>query len=44
MKTAELTPTILEEMMTRYNEYLEKWILKYGSEEGFNEWFTSQIK
>ena len=33
-----------EELMTKYNENRAKWIKLNGSDEGFDEWFTSQVK
>jgi len=32
--------TALEEMMNTYNSSRERWITRFGSDNGFNEWFT----
>ena len=34
----------IQELMVKYNEYLEKWVSEYGTKDGFNEWFTKQVK
>ena len=34
---------IIKELMTRYNEKRRQWITYYGTDEGFNDWFTKQI-
>lgn len=39
MKTAEA----LKEMMEKYNESRKLWIEKFGSADGFDSWFTSQV-
>jgi len=34
----------IKQLMDKYNEYQAKWILLYGNDEGFNDWFTVQVK
>ena len=43
MKIQNLTPETFSEIMNKYDEYLEKWILMYGTEQGFDTWFIKQI-
>ena len=33
----------IRELMARYNEYRAAWIAEHGNDNGFNEWFTSQV-
>lgn len=33
-----------KELMEKFNDYRTKWISHHGSDEGFNEWFTKQVK
>ena len=42
MKEQELKDT-LKELMEKYNEYRSKWIQENGTEEGFNQWFDTQL-
>lgn len=35
---------LLEELMRRYNEAREAWIILHGTDEGFDVWFTEQVK
>ena len=35
---------IIRELMDRYNEYREKWIATFGNDEGFDPWFTDQVR
>lgn len=42
MSSQEAASTI-KELMQAYDENRAKWIEKYGSDEGFNEWFTKQV-
>ena len=37
------TQEALKEMMEKYNENREKWVAQFGTDDGFNEWFTSQV-
>ena len=34
----------LKELMEKYTENRERWIAKFGTEEGFDEWFTKQVR
>jgi len=34
----------IKELMEKYNEYKNHWIEVYGTKEGFDEWFTQQVK
>lgn len=34
---------LLKELMEKYNQYRELWIIKYHTDYGFNEWFTKQV-
>lgn len=34
---------VLEEIMRKYDKYRGLWINLYKTDEGFDEWFTSQI-
>lgn len=43
MNTTTATET-LRELMTAFNVYRAKWIDENGSDEGFNDWFTQQVK
>ncbi len=38
-----MNPTTIKEIMNRYNESRIEWIKCFGSDEGFNDWFTSQV-
>ncbi len=40
MTTAEA----IKELMEKFNERRDEWIKKFGSDDGFNEWFTDQVK
>ena len=31
------------ELMNKYNENRAKWMTKYGSDAGFDVWFTEQV-
>jgi len=33
----------IRELMNVYNESRNAWIVKFGSDEGFNQWFTKQV-
>ena len=35
---------IIRELMSKYNEYRSRWIAQYGSDKGFNEWFSAQVR
>ncbi len=35
---------VLVEVYEAYKSNLAKWVKQTGSEEGFNEWFTDQVK
>lgn len=35
---------VLVEVYEAYKSNLAKWIKQTGSEDGFNEWFTDQVK
>ena len=32
------------ELMTKFDENRARWIVQNGTDEGFNEWFTSQVR
>ena len=32
----------IRELMTKYDEYREKWIQAHGTDEGFDDWFRIQ--
>ena len=32
-----------KEIMARYDEKRAQWIADYGTDKGFNEWFTRQV-
>lgn len=34
----------IKELMEKYNEYKSKWVEEYGTETGFDQWFTEQVK
>ena len=34
---------IMPEVMNKYNELRSNWIKKFGSEEGFRDWFTERF-
>lgn len=42
MKKAEMAETI-QEMMRQYDNHRAKWIAEFGSADGFDEWFTTQV-
>ena len=33
----------IREIMNNYDEYRERWICRYGTDEGFDAWFTEQV-
>ena len=33
----------IAELMNKFDENRAKWISQYGSDYGFNEWFTKQV-
>jgi hypothetical protein len=35
---------IIREMMKQYDESRERWIATYSTSEGFDEWYTAQVK
>lgn len=37
-----MTDTI-RELMNAYDEYRARWISRFGTEDGFNDWFTQQV-
>jgi hypothetical protein len=37
-----MTKEIIKEMMEKYNENKAKWISEFGTEKGFDAWFTKQ--
>ena len=37
------TQKVLKEMMEAYNENRERWVAQFGTDEGFNEWYTMQV-
>jgi len=37
------TAMILRELIAKYDEKRKMWVERYGTDEGFNEWFTNQI-
>jgi len=39
-----MNSNLIKEVMEMYNTYRTKWIKENGSDHGFNEWFTYQIK
>ena len=40
--TAEEGREIIREIMTAYDTYREMWIAKFGTAEGFDDWFRTQ--
>ena len=32
------------ELMNKFDENREQWIAQNGTDDGFNEWFTSQVE
>ena len=34
---------IIRELMDNYDEHRERWVCRYGTDEGFDEWFTTQV-
>ena len=40
----QTTPEAIKEMMEVYNDRRAKWIAFHGTDEGFNAWFTTQVK
>jgi len=43
MTTAEFRAT-LKELMYKFDYYRLAWLENYGTEEGFNAWFSQQVK
>ena len=41
--TKQDTVKAIEELINKWNEYRAKWIEANGTDEGFAEWFTSQV-
>jgi hypothetical protein len=39
MTTAEA----IKELMNKFDENRARWIERFGSDKGFNEWFTKQV-
>ena len=37
------TAETIKELMDNYDEYRERWICRYGTDAGFNEWFSTQV-
>ena len=37
-----LEKDVIKEIMNEYDKYRELWVKEYGSDKGFNEWFTQQ--
>lgn len=37
------TAAAFRELMAKFNEFRAKWIAAYGTDEGFNEWFSKQV-
>jgi hypothetical protein len=35
--------TAFKTVMEKYDEHRTKWIAKFGSDEGYNQWFTQQV-
>jgi len=35
---------LMAELMSKYDEQRAKWLAKYGTDEGFNDWFTQQVE
>ncbi len=42
MTIKEIAST-LKELMQAYDDNRAKWIAEFGSDAGFNEWFTNQV-
>lgn len=40
--TAEEGREIIREIMTAYDTYRAKWIERFGTDEGFDDWFRTQ--
>jgi len=38
-----MNANIIREMMNKYNEAKIKWMAKYGTEFGFDAWYTNQV-
>ena len=34
----------IQELLTRYQENRKKWVEEFGSDKGFDDWFTKQVK
>ncbi len=34
---------VIKEVMSRYDEARENWVRYYGTDEGFDTWFTNKI-
>ena len=39
-----MTIKLFKELMDKYTQNREKWILKNGTDEGFDDWFTDQVE
>ena len=37
------TQNAIKELMQKYDENRQKWIERFGSDEGFDKWFTQQV-
>ncbi len=37
------TQKALKEMMEQYNTKRSEWVEQFGTDAGFNEWFTGQV-
>ena len=37
------TQDAIKELMNKYDENRQKWIERFGSDEGFDKWFTKQV-
>ena len=35
--------TAIKELMQKYDEKRQQWIERFGSDEGFDKWFTQQV-
>jgi len=40
--TAEEGKKIIREIMDAYNKYREMWVTRFGTAEGFDNWFKTQ--
>ena len=41
--TADEGREVIREIMTAYATYRAKWIERFGTDEGFDDWFTKQV-